>query len=118
MSKFEGGRYFRRQLREKRLEERQILFGVRRELKQQRSEFVVERASDTAERLDQLSAIFQSAVVRDPARRFERQLVRRRRLRGPSADQHLVRHTVERVVDFDGGKPRGIVRQHSGGRQG
>src|SRR5204863_2107049 len=45
-------------------------------------------------------------------RRLERQLVRRRNLRGPSGDQLVGRHPIERVIDLHRRKARRVVRQH------
>src|SRR5207302_9855678 len=79
---------------------------------QERSELVAERPRDAAERSDEIATVLQSAVVGDSPRRLERQLVRRRRLRGPAANQLLVGHPIERVVDLDRGEARRVIRQH------
>ena len=101
-----------RQILEKRIEDGEILFQIGRELKQKGTELVAEGAGDAAEGLDELAAVLQTTVVRDAARSLQRELERRRRLRGPAAHELFARHPVERVVDFDRRKPRRVIRKH------
>jgi hypothetical protein len=112
VTELEGGGRLRRQLVEKRVEERHVLLRIRRQLEQQRPQLVAERAGHAAKRLDELAAVLQPAVVGDPPRCLQRELVGRRRLRRPPADELLVRHAVEGVVDLNRRKARGVVRQH------
>ena len=112
MPEFERGTDARRQPRHERVEQGEILPKKWRQLKQQRAELVAERPGDFAEPRDRVARILQPAVMGDPPRRLERDLIRRRRLRGPAGDEFLGRHPVERVVDLDRRKTRGVVRQH------
>src|SRR5437879_373566 len=55
MTELESRAHLRRQLREERVEDRQILLQVRRQLEQERAELVAERAGDLAEYADALA---------------------------------------------------------------
>ena len=72
---------------------------------------LAERASHLAERGDRGSRVLQTAVMRDPPRRLERQPVRRRGLRRPSAHDLLGRHSIEGVVDLDAVQSARVIRQ-------
>src|SRR5229473_7485456 len=112
MPRFEGGGRLWWKVGEKSVEQGEIFLEIRRQLEQQGAELVAERACYPTKSVDELAAVLQTTVVGDTPRRFERDLVRLRCLSSPTCDQLFVRHPVKRVIDLDGRKPGGIVRQH------
>src|SRR5437867_7721619 len=114
MPELESSTELWRQLGEKAVEDRQIFFQVRRQLEEHGAELVPERSGNRAERPDQIAGVLQTIVVRNTSGRLQRELIRGRRLVGPSTRQLLVGHPVEGVVDLDRRKSRGVVRQHFG----
>ena len=69
---------------EERVEEREILLQIRRQLKQQRAELRTEDRRGLEELPDAIAAVAQPRVVRDPLRRLERQLEALGRRRAPA----------------------------------
>jgi hypothetical protein len=65
-----------RQIREEGIEQREILLCRGGQLKQQGAQFRFERAGRPANASYELTAVLEPAVVRDAARRFQRQLER------------------------------------------
>src|SRR5918993_500325 len=117
MAEFEGSRRFWRECVEKRVEPRQIFSKRGRQLKQQRAKLVAKCRGNATELGGEILAILQLRVVRDAARCLQREFERRRYLLRPASQQFLRRHAIERVVDFDGGKTRGVVGEHLRGRK-
>src|SRR6476660_9377141 len=112
MPEFERRTHLRRQLLQERVEQRQVLLGVRWQLEEERAQLILECASNGTEPSDQIAAVSETAVVRNAPGSFQREFERPRSLRRPATHELLVRHPIERVVDLDGWEPRRVVRQH------
>jgi hypothetical protein len=71
VAKLERRRNARRQCRQERVEQRQVLLEIRRQLEQQRPELVAKGAGDLAETGHEIADVLQPIVVGDPAWRFQ-----------------------------------------------
>src|SRR5688500_6788284 len=117
MAELERSRRLWRECIDERIEASEILLERRRQLKKQRAELIAERTGDAAEFRGEILAVRQLRVVRNPSWRLECEFEGRRHLPGPSGKQLLRRHSVERVVDFDGRKSFCVVGKHLRGRE-
>ena len=101
-----------RQSQQELAQERHVGFEIRRQLVEHRCELRPERPRDFGKRVDELFAVAQPLLVRDPLPRFERETEARWNLRGPALQDLRRRLPVERIVDLDGGKALGVVPEH------
>src|SRR5688572_5135517 len=89
-----------------------VLLHVRRQLEQNRSQSGAERGGVLQQEVDAVGALrLEPRIVRDALARLDRERELLGHLRGPLPQHVLFRHPVERVVDLDGGKPRGVVAE-------
>src|SRR5262245_33437832 len=70
-------------------------------LEEERAQLRAERSGDAAECLDEVPGTDELGIVRDAARRLQREAELRRDLSGPAGKDLLARHPVEGVVDFN-----------------
>ena len=97
---------------EKRIEHREILAEIRRQLEEDRAELGSERRCGPQKVLQEVRAIAQLRDVRDALGGLEGQPEPLRRLAVPAGEDLLVRRAIERVVDLDRLEALGVVRQH------
>src|SRR3954471_7373118 len=117
MTKLERRAYPGRERVEEGVQQRQILFQVRRQLKQECAELRPEDRRRFKKLTHAVPAVAQARVVSNSLGRLERQLEAFGRGAVPAVNDLLSRCAVERVVDLDGGKSLRIVREHLRRRQ-
>src|SRR5581483_3373366 len=112
MAKLERRAELRWKKLQERIEPRQVLLEIGRQLEQQRAEFRPERAGDPQEITQILLTVAQAGIVRDAFGSLESQPEALRSLLGPPGENLLVGHPIEGVVDLDTRESFGIKRQH------
>ncbi len=97
---------------EESLEPGHVLFQVRRELKQGRSQPLSQRRGDPQEIPERLLGSLKPVVVGDALGRLQREPELRRDLAGPGQQDALARHPIERVVDLHRGQSLRVGAEH------
>src|SRR6476620_9113979 len=99
-------------MREKRLKSFDVLFHIRRKLEQNNPQPIFQDRDSFEHKLRFVACFFQSLEVSNSLRRFYREAKVVRHLCSPTLHHAWLRHSIERVVEFDRLQPLSVIMQH------